>query len=247
MSQHVAIFGATSAIAADVARHYARRGARLYLVGRSVEKLSALTDELAPQLAGSALQDFDRTDQAGACVDAAVAALGRIDVAIIAHGLLGDQRESEAQVAVAEQIARTNFLSVMALVIPLANQLERQRGGHLAVLSTVAAERGRPRNYTYAAAKSALNTYLEGVRSRLYGAGVKVHTLKLGPVDTPMTASHEKNLLFARSPQVAAAIVRNIDRDVPEAFVPGFWRPLMFAVRNLPESIFQRVSALSGR
>jgi len=247
MPQQVAIFGATSAIAADVARHYARRGARLYLVGRSADKLGALTGELAAQLAGSALQDFDRTEQASACVDAAVAALGRIDVAIIAHGLLGDQRESEAQVAVAEQIARTNFLSVMALVIPLANQLERQHGGHLAVLSSVAAERGRPRNYTYAAAKSALNTYLEGVRSRLYGAGVKVHTLKLGPVDTPMTDSHQKNVLFAQSPQVAAAIVRNIDRNVAEAFVPGFWRPLMFAVRNLPEFVFQRVSALSGR
>ena len=78
MSQHVAIFGATSAIASEVARVYARRGARLYLVGRSADKLDKLTRELSAQLAGSAQQDFDRTDQAEACVAAAVQALGRI-------------------------------------------------------------------------------------------------------------------------------------------------------------------------
>lgn len=247
MPQHIAIFGATSAIAAELARCYARRGARLYLVARNGEKLEALARELGPAVLGHAQQDFDRTEQAEACVAGAVAALGELDVAIIAHGLLGDQRESEARVDVAEQIARTNYLSVMALVIPLANYFEQARRGHLAVLSTVAAERGRPRNYTYAAAKSALNTYLEGVRSRLYAAGVKVHLIKLGPVDTPMTASHEKNALFAQSPKVARQIVCAIDRGAFEAYVPGFWRPIMFAVRNLPEVLFQRVSALSGR
>ncbi len=247
MPEHVAIFGATSAIAAEVARRYAARGARLYLVGRSREKLAHLAEGLARQVAGSAVQDFDRTDQAEACVRAAVAALGRLDIAILAHGLLGDQLESERSVAVAEQIARTNYLSVMALLIPLANELERQGCGQLVVLSSVAAERGRPRNYTYAAAKSALNTYLEGLGSRLYRGGVTVHTIKLGPVDTPMTASHEKNLLFSRPPEVARQIVRAIDRRRREAYVPSFWRPIMFAVRNLPEFLFQRVSGLSGR
>ncbi|MDB4985380.1 MAG: oxidoreductase, short-chain dehydrogenase/reductase family, partial [Myxococcaceae bacterium] len=214
MSQQVAIFGATSAIAADVARLYAKRGARLYLVGRSGEKLARLARELGSQVVAQAAQDFDRTEQAEACVRAAIAALGAIDVAVIAHGLLGDQLESEAHVESAEQIARTNYLSVMALIIPLANHFESRSGGHLAVISSVAAERGRPRNYTYAAAKSALNTYLEGVRSRLYRRGVKVHVIKLGPVDTPMTVGHRKNLLFSRSPEVARQIVRAIDRDV---------------------------------
>ena len=247
MPQRVAIFGATSAIAADVARHYAKRGAQLFLVGRSHDKLNRLVSELSASVLGSALQDFDHTDQSDAAVHAAVTALGAIDVAVIAHGLLGDQLQSESRVEVAEQIARTNYLSVIALVIPLANHFEQRRAGHLAVLSSVAAERGRPRNYTYAAAKSAINTYLEGVRSRLYRKGVKVHILKLGPVDTPMTVGHPKNWLFSRSSEVARQIVRAIDRDVFEAYVPAFWRPVMFAVRNLPEFVFQRVSGLSGR
>jgi len=247
MPQHVAIFGATSAIAAEVARTYAERGARLYLVGRSEDKLRPLLEELGSHVAGSALQDFDRTGEANACVLNAIDVLGKLDVAIIAHGLLGDQLESECSVEAAEQIARTNYLSVQALVIPIANHLEQQGGGHLAVLSSVAAERGRPRNYTYAAAKSALNTYLQGLRSRVYKRGVQIHTIKLGPVDTPMTETHTKNRLFARAPDVARQIVQVIERGRAEAYVPGYWRPIMFAVRNLPEFVFQRVGALSER
>ncbi|HEX4354527.1 MAG TPA: SDR family NAD(P)-dependent oxidoreductase, partial [Polyangiales bacterium] len=107
--------------------------------------------------------------------------------------------------------------------------------------------RGRPRNYTYAAAKSALNTYLQGVRSRLYRSGVKVHTIKLGPVDSPMTVDHPKNALFTSPERAARGVVRAIDRGAAEAFVPGFWRVIMPIVRNMPEAIFQRVGALSGR
>jgi decaprenylphospho-beta-D-erythro-pentofuranosid-2-ulose 2-reductase len=247
MTQNVAIFGATSTIAADIAREYARRRARLYLVGRSTEKLASLLAELQPYVVGSAQQDFDVIDDADTCVQRAISALGSLDIAVIAHGLLGDQLESESKVEVAEKIARTNYLSVMALIIPLANHLESRRSGHLAVLSSVAAERGRPRNYTYAAAKSALNTYLEGVRSRLYRSGVKIHVIKLGPVDTPMSEGHAKNMLFSRSPEVARRIVQAIDTGGFNAYVPGFWRPLMFAVRNMPEFVFQRVSSLSGR
>lgn len=247
MTLRVAIFGATSAIAADVARIYAKQGARLYLVGRSADKLSALAQELGSAVLGCRAQDFDLTQQADACVTEAISALGAIDVALIAHGLLGDQLASEQHVQVAEQIAHTNYVSVMALCIPLANHFEAQRGGHLAVMSTVAAERGRPRNYTYAAAKSALNIYLQGVRSRLYRAGVQVHTLKLGPVITPMTESHEKSLLFSRSTDVARGIVRAIERGDAEAFVPSYWRLIMGIVRNTPEALFQRVSGLSGR
>jgi short-subunit dehydrogenase len=247
MPEHVALFAATSQIAADVARVYAARGARLFLVGRNAEKLAALAAELAPNVVGSAIQDLDRTHETEACVQRVIAALGHLDVAVIAQGLLGDQLQSERSVQSAEEITRTNYSSVVALLIPLANHFEARRAGHLAVLSSVAAERGRPRNYTYAAAKSAVNIYLQGVRSRLFKAGVQVHTLKLGPVDTPMTVDHEKTRLFAKSPDVARQIVQAIDSGVAEAYVPAFWRYIMLVVRNLPESVFQRVSSLSGR
>jgi decaprenylphospho-beta-D-erythro-pentofuranosid-2-ulose 2-reductase len=246
-SQRVLIFGATSAIAADMARQYARRGARLFLVGRSLEKLQALAGELGAAVVGSRAADFDDTGAAEGLVGAAWAALGNVDVAVIAHGWLGDQLATERRYAEAEAVIRTNFLSAVALLVPLANRFEEAGFGHIAVLSSVAGERGRPRNFTYGACKGALNVYLQGLRTRLYARGVEVHAIKLGPVDSPMTATHRKHLLFARPPAVAAAIIRAIDRGWPAPYVPWFWRPIMLVVRNLPEWVLQRLSFLSGR
>lgn len=244
---NVAIFGATSAVAQAVAREYAARGARLALVGRSTRKLRALADELPEHVVFLHAQDFSQTDAAAACVEAVQRELGRIDVALIAHGLLGDQQASEHDVEVALELATVNFISVLALLIPLANLLAAQGSGQIAVISSVAAERGRPRNYTYAAAKAGLNTYLQGLRSRLYASGVTVHTIKLGPTDTPMTIGHRKNALFVSREQAARGIVAALERNVSEAYVPGFWRLIMLVVRNLPEAVFQRIGALSGR
>ena len=101
----------------------------------------------------------------------------------------------------------------------------RRARGHIAVMSSVAGDRGRPRNYTYGAAKGALNIYLQGLRTRLWPRGVGVHTLKLGPVDTPMTAdAREDAAVRARRP-VAADIVAAIDAGRAEAYVPWYWRP----------------------
>jgi short-subunit dehydrogenase len=239
--------GATSAIAAEVARLYAARGARLCLVGRNPEKLAALVAELPAEQVTAAVADFGNLSRAESVVAAAIDALGGIDVALIAHGDLGDQLETERSFAAAEATIVANFTSAVALIIPLANHLERARHGTLGVITSVAAERGRPRNYTYGAAKAALNTYLEGLRSRLYAANVKVTTLKVGPVDTPMTRDHQKLPIFSKPATVAPAIIAALDAGTPEAFVPAYWGAIMAVVKRTPERLFQRLRFLSAR
>jgi short-subunit dehydrogenase len=243
----VLILGATSAIASEVARLYAARGARLCLVGRNPEKLARLAGELPADRVTVAVADFGNLSHAESVIAAAVEALGGLDVALIAHGDLGDQLESERSFAAAEATIVANFTSAVALLIPLANHLERARHGTLGVITSVAAERGRPRNYTYGASKAALNTYLQGLRSRLWSANVKVTTLKLGPVDTPMTRDHEKTRIFAKPDAVARDIVAALDAGTPEAFVPAFWAAIMPVVKHTPERLFQRLRFLSGR
>jgi decaprenylphospho-beta-D-erythro-pentofuranosid-2-ulose 2-reductase len=243
----VLIFGATSAIAREIAMRYAQRGARLYLVGRDPAKLQALCMRLGPAVVGHAQADLDDTAGNAARVQAAAAALGGLDVVLVAHGLLGDQAASEHDWDAAEQILRTNLLSPVSLIIPLANLLQAQGHGHLAVLSSVAGERGRPRNYTYGAAKGALTLYLQGLRSRLWSQGIAVSTFKLGPVDTPMTADHPKNPLFATPQAVARDIVEHLDRGQGAIHLPWYWAPIMHVVRHLPEPVFQRLGFLSGR
>lgn len=246
---NVLIFGATSAVAAEVARSYAARGARLHLVARNAEKLSdvarACTSEGATVSVQSA--DFSVLEQNEHTVERAIAALGRVDIALIAHGDLGDQLASERSFADAEHILRVNFTSVVSLLIPLANHLQQAKAGRIGVITSVAGDRGRPRNYTYGAAKGALNTYLQGLRTRLYASSVSVTTIKLGPVDSPMTRDHEKHALFGEPKGVARSIVKALDAREAEAYVPSFWRAAMPIVKNTPEWLFQRFSFLSGR
>ncbi|MES1165553.1 MAG: SDR family NAD(P)-dependent oxidoreductase [Verrucomicrobiota bacterium] len=248
MQERVLIVGATSAIAQEMARQYAARGARLFLIGRDAGKLDALATSLgAAAVAGTRAADLTVTATAGALIAEAWAALGGIDVACVAHGLLGDQQATERDLGEAERVISTNFVSVVALLIPLSNRLEAAGSGRIAVLSSVAGDRGRPRNYTYGSAKGALNVYLQGLRTRLWKSGVRVTTLKLGPVDTPMTAGHSKHILFAQPGAVAASALVAIDGGRGVAYVPWFWRPVLFVVRALPEPLLQRLSFLAGR
>lgn len=245
--ERVAIFGASSAIAAEVAVIHAARGDALHLVARNPEKLAAVQGRCGSARVTTAVADFsDLAGNEGVARDA-LAALGGLDRVLIAHGDLGDQLASEQSFASAEHTLRANFTSVVSLLVPLANAFEARGGGRIGVITSVAGDRGRPRNYTYGAAKGALNVYLQGLRTRLFRAGVAVTTLKLGPVDTPMTRDHQKHPLFGESGAVARGIVRAMDRRVAEAYVPSFWRVIMPLVKNTPEALFQRLGFLSGR
>lgn len=251
--ERVLLLGATSAIASEIATIHASRGARLHLIGRNPEKLERVVRrcEEARGASGaivtSRAADFGDPSANEALVLAAIDELGGIDTAIVAHGDLGDQLASEHSFAEAEKTIRVNFTSVVSLILPIVNEMERRRSGRLGVIGSVAGDRGRPRNYTYGAAKGALTIYLQGVRSRLHTSGVTVTTLKLGPVDTPMTKDHEKNVFFSKPDRVARAIVRAMDARASEAYVPGFWRAIMPIVKHTPEELFQRLSFLSGR
>src|SRR5688572_29699345 len=113
MTQRVLVLGATSAIAAEVAKLYAGRGARLHLVARNTEKLRTLVQTLTPGSASSRVADFCELERSEQVISEAVAALGGVDVALIAHGDLGDQLESERSSSAAERVLRTNFVSVV--------------------------------------------------------------------------------------------------------------------------------------
>jgi decaprenylphospho-beta-D-erythro-pentofuranosid-2-ulose 2-reductase len=240
------IIGATSSVASNVARLWAGAGHLLVLVGRSETKLAELRTELGPTVLGTRSFDFTEHAAIGAAIDELYEAFGPFDVALLAHGYLGDQHKSEHDFCEALAQIDVNFVSAVAWLIPLANKMEAARKGQLAVITSVAGDRGRPRNYTYGASKGALTLYLQGLRSRLYPA-IPITTIKLGPVDTPMTRDHEKNASFITSIDAARGIVRALERKKAEVYVPGFWRPILWAVRVMPEALFQRLKFLSGR
>ena len=237
----VFIAGATSAIAQATARIYARRGARLFLVARDPAKLDAVAADIAARGAShvaKAVADLDDLARHAALVDEGFAALGGIDVALIAHGTLPDQAACQVSFAAAHAALTTNFLGAASLAAELANRLEPLRAGTIAVIGSVAGDRGRQSNYVYGAAKGGLAVFLQGLRHRLHASGVNVVTVKPGFVDTPMTREFKKGLLWASPERVARGIVAAVDRGAHDVYLPGFWRLVMMLIRAVPERIF---------
>jgi short-subunit dehydrogenase len=176
-------------------------------------------------------------------LDACVRELGGIDVALIAHGTLSDQKACEQDVKIAMRELSTNGLSVIALLTPLANLMEASKTGVIAVISSVAGDRGRPSNYVYGTAKAAVSTFCEGLRARLFKSGVHVLTIKPGFVDTPMTAGMPlPGPLVATPDRVAGDIVRAVERKKDSIYTPWFWSAIMLIIRSVPRFLFKRAS-----
>lgn len=245
MSRAVLIIGAASAIAEATAREFARRGDRLFLVGRRADALEAIAADLrlrgAPQVEIRA-QDANDLSSQEALIDAAEAAVGELDAVLIAYGTLSDQAACERSVGLMLQEMNTNALSQMAWCTHLANRFEARRRGTIAVISSVAGDRGRQSNYVYGSAKAAVSAFTSGLRQRLYKSGVAVVTIKPGFVDTPMTAAFKKGPLWASSSAVGGAIARAMISGRPVAYTPWFWWGIMQIIRNIPERIFRRLS-----
>lgn len=137
----------------------------------------------------------------------------------------------------------TNATAVIALLTRIANALEAQRSGALAVISSVAADRGRPSNYLYGSAKAALSAFCEGLNARLFKAGVHVLTIKPGFVSTPMTAGLPLPGPLVASPEkVSRDIVRAIDKRKDTLYTPWFWAIIMLIIRSVPKPVFKRTS-----
>lgn len=240
----VLILGATSAIAEETARIYAGRGAGIFLVGRNESKLEKIRADLEVRGAsrvGTFTVDLVDSSKHAACIDAAKEALGRIDVALIAHGTLGDQKASEANLDTMRAEVTTNALSAIELMSLLGNLFESQGKGTIAVISSVAGERGRQSNYVYGASKAMVTRFAQGLRNRLFHSGAHVVTILPGFVDTPMTADFDKGPLWASAADVASGIVNAIDKQKNVVYLPWFWFFIMLIIRNIPEFIFKRL------
>lgn len=242
--KRVLILGATSAIARATARIYAERGDRLFLVARDAARLETTAQDLrvhGAERVDCAVADLDDLTGHEVLLSAAATALEGLEVVLIAYGTLPDQKELEGSYEATEKELRTNFLSVVSLLTVLANRLEAQKAGTIAVISSVAGDRGRSSNYIYGTAKGAVSLFLQGLRGRLHPSGVRVVTIKPGFVNTPMTAGVKKNALFASPEGVAKGIVSAIDRGREVVYLPSFWRGIMFVIRAIPEPLFKRL------
>lgn len=239
----VLIIGATSAIAEETARLFAKDRERLFLVGRNESKMISLSRDLALRGAEQvdyAVLDLIQTDCHPDVIEKALQSMGGLDTVLIAHGSLPDQNACQVSVEMTLKEIGINFLSVISFLTLLGNFFEKQGSGTIAVISSVAGDRGRMSNYVYGCSKAALDAFLSGLRGRLYRSGVQVITIKPGFVDTPMTVTFKKGFLWASAESVGKGVYRAIQKRQPVVYLPGFWRMIMFVIRSIPERFFER-------
>jgi len=241
----ILVLGATSGIAEATCRIWAAQGAQLFLVARNRAKLEAVAADLRTRGAayvGTAVADLDDTGKHAELLAHAINSLTGMDVAYLAHGILGDQALAEQDFDTAAQILHTNLMAPVSLLTWLANYCAQRHTGTIAVLSSVAGDRGRKSNYVYGASKAGLSAFLGGLRNRVDREGVTILTIKPGPTRTAMTVGMPKSEKFADPNQVAKSIVAAINAKKDQLYVPFIWAPIMLVVRSIPERIFKKLN-----
>jgi hypothetical protein len=244
--KRVLILGATSAIAERWARLRAEAGDHLLLVARSSEQLVPIAADLKARGAGSVetlSSELASMDDQAARFTAMVELLGGLDVVLLAYGDLGDQDRAQTDAEFLRDQLIVNFASAAVWCELAAAELERRGSGVLAVISSVAGDRGRRIGYAYGAAKGGLSRFAEGLAHRFAGTAVRVLCVRPGPVDTPMTAHMEKGgALWTTPERVARDIERAIETRSVLIYTPWFWRYIMLIIRHLPRVIFDKLN-----
>jgi short-subunit dehydrogenase len=244
--ERIVIIGATSAIAEHCARLWVKDATvDLTLVGRDPDKTERVAADLrvrSPQsVIDVAVLNFIDPLAIRKMVDK-IAVGGSIDRVLIAHGSLPDQEICQRNLTAANEALNVNGISPMLIAEAFIGHMENVDHGTLAIIGSVAGDRGRKSNYVYGAAKGLVTRYVQGLQHRLAGTGVKVVLIKPGPTDTPMTAHlKQQGSNLANAEDVAKIIVKGINKGKSNIYAPAKWRLIMMIIRHLPSFMFNKL------
>ncbi len=244
MNGTVLILGATSAIARHVAAALARRKYPLFLAARDAQEAERAAADLRVRFGINVESGaFDAEDYEGHAdfLGRVEEKAGELHGVVLAFGYLGEQELAERDMDEWGRIIGRNFAGAVSILNLCAERLEARRAGFVVGISSVAGDVGRQSNYLYGSSKAGLNVYLQGLRNRLYHAGVNVLTVKPGYVDTPMTFGKPRVFLAAAPEEVGEGIVRALERGRNVVYLPWFWRWIMLVLRVLPEGLRKRL------
>lgn len=244
--KRIVIIGATSAIAEQCARLWARENpSEIVLVGRNQERVERVASDLkvrAPNTTITSLQmDFLDPNKIQELVDQLYRS-GNVEIALVAHGSLPSQETCQIDLNLCREALDVNGISPVLFAEAFAAHMQKSNIGTLAIIGSVAGDRGRKSNYVYGAAKGLVTRYIQGLQHRLANTDVKVVLIKPGPTDTPMTAQLKaKGAKLADVSGVAKAIVDGVARGTPVVYAPGKWALIMMIIRHLPRFVINKM------
>ncbi|PPJ33811.1 oxidoreductase [Nocardia nova] len=239
----IVLFGGRSEMGLEVVRRICV-DREVVLAARRSDRLGEETAML--RAAGAAAVhavEFDADDLSGhqPLLEKLTADHGRIGVAILAFGILGDQARAEQDPAAAVAVLHTDFVAQVSLLTVLANLLRAQGGGQLVVFGSVAGVRVRRANYVYGSGKAGLDGFASGLSDALHGSGVHLLLVRPGFVIGRMTEGMSPAPLSSTPQQVADAVVTALHRHAGEVWVPRTLRFAFAVARWVPRAVWRRM------
>jgi len=242
--QRIIIIGATSAIAEHCARRWAQQPSDFVLVGRDQDRLEGVAADLrvrSPQSSAQAIVVNFSDTVAIAALAKQITVDDHADIVLIAHGTLPVQSDCQQDLTLAQQALEINGVSPVLFAEAFAGQMEKAGRGALAIIGSVAGDRGRKTNYVYGAAKGLIDRYAQGLQHRFAATQIKIILIKPGPTATPMTA-HLPPRGLASAESVAHRIVAAVAAGQPVVYAPARWWLIMMIIRHLPRAVFNRLN-----
>jgi len=243
--KNIVILGATSGISQAVAKQLLADDVSFHLVARNEQKLNIVANDLVSRGCHSAkcyVLDFNSIDAHPSLISSIFNGVDNIDTLFVSYGIMHSQQECETDVSKAVKQVNSNYTSTLSLLVLFSQRMETQSSGTIAVVSSVAGDRGRKSNFVYGSAKAGLTVFLEGLRYKLYSKGINVLTIKPGFIDSPMTADIKKGALWASTDQAANYIVKGIVKNKSVIYVPPFWFFIMAIIKLIPAFIFRKLN-----
>ena len=241
--ERAVIVGASSGIGAETAKHLAARGCAVALLARRLVDLETVAGAIRAA-GGTAFvyaHDVTEYDAVPALFQSVCRDLGGCDAVIYAAGVMPRVSANEYDFAKDSAMIAVNVCGAVAWFNEAAVRFAAAGEGTIVGIGSVSGDRGRRGQPVYCATKAALETYLEALRNRVGRLGVRVVTVKPGPVDTPMTQGLTLPLLLP-APEAARQIVAVAESGARVAYVPGVWRYLMAVIRAIPSPVFQKMN-----
>lgn len=234
--KNILVFGATSSLGIAICRQIANQASSLILVGRNQEELEILAHDLNIRFAIKTdliVQDFSSHKFSYDFLYKK-----KYDEVFMLVGDMGNKDQDDIQNI--EEVIKVNFLMPAKILTLICQIMVQNKRGKIALISSVAGDRGRQSNYPYGSAKAAISTFASGLRNRFSNLGIHIMDVKLGFTDTPMTYEINSPLIASRE-YVAKEIIKALNCNKNIIYVPFFWRYIMLIIKNIPEAIFKKM------
>ena len=235
------ITGASTGIGRELALRYAKRGCRVAISARSIDKLTALAAQ------DKRLVPFpvDVTDpHSVAHVHSSITTqLGPIDLAILNAGVWDQMVSRDFSAKRVTDSMAVNYTGIANALEPLIRDMTTRRTGHLALVASVAGYRGLPKAAAYAPTKAALISLAEVLRLELAADNIAVSVINPGFVETPMTSVNTFPMPFIVTAEDAAVrIMRGLDKKKFEIAFPWQLVTMLKVLRILPGALYYQIA-----